>query len=252
MDQAAYPGRTTTAFVPGVSPVDAQRRPVAADPAPPARRVATSRQVIPRRTRRWPRQVGRAVTSVVTVVLAVLSALALAMAIAAHLSPTGRYEVFGHPTLTVLSGSMSPTIRTGDLVIDDRVTAAQAAHLHVGQIITFHNPVGKDAFFTHRIVAVHSTAHGVTYTTKGDANDAPDAAAVPAHDVLGVYQTKIPYGGYVLNALRQPLVLVSVIAAIVLLFVSGSLFRRARAAGPAASKHRSEQSPVRSTTRPKE
>lgn len=139
---------------------------------------------------------------------AVASALALAFVVVSHLSPTGEYTVFGRPVLSVVSGSMAPGIRVGDLIVDQPVSGYEAAHLHVGQVITFSAGSTGQRFFTHRIVAVHRSGRGqVSYTTQGDANNAPDAGEVPAAAVIGVYWWKLPAGGYALDALRRPLVL---------------------------------------------
>lgn len=86
-----------------------------------------------------------------TLVAVIIATLAVVVAVMSHFSPAGKYNVFGHPVLSVLSGSMSPTIKTGDLVYDNPVTLAEAAHLRVGQIITFRASAGKT--FTHRIHA---------------------------------------------------------------------------------------------------
>jgi signal peptidase len=78
-------------------------------------------------------------------------------------------------------------------------------------------------------VGVTTTTGGaVAYITKGDANNAPDADPRPAKDVVGVFQRAIPRGGYILNALHQPLVLGLLLAAPVLWFIAGPLFEMAR------------------------
>ena len=63
----------------------------------------------------------------------------------------------------------------------------------------------------------------VFYETKGDFNNAPDAALRPASDVIGVYEMKIPRGGYFLYNVHRPLVLGLLLAAPVLWFVAGLL-----------------------------
>jgi signal peptidase len=125
---------------------------------------------------------------------------------------------------------MAPTIRTGDLIIDDPVPAWQTAHLRVGEIISFTVASGESQrVFTHRIVAVNAGAGGVTYTTKGDANDAPDIDRVAPADVVGSYRWRIPDGGYALRALRQPLVIALLLfLTAVVPFVVGPARRRGR------------------------
>ena len=56
-------------------------------------------------------------------------------------------------------------------------------------------------------------------------------SAVPSDRVVGLYEYRIPKGGYVLNALHNPWVLGLLIASPVLWLISGALFGRARLAG---------------------
>jgi len=135
---------------------------------------------------------------------------------------------FGHPILAVLSGSMSPTIKTGDLIVDDRVSQAQASRLHSGEIVTFFEAKGSTATITHRIVKVVHEHGRVLYITKGDRNDAPDSPARPASLVVGTYSWKIPRGGYFLFNLHKPIVLGLLLAAPLLWFVAEPLRRYAR------------------------
>ena len=169
-------------------------------------------------------------TTATTVLIVIVACIAIVVAAATHFSSSkGQYTVFGHPAMVVLSGSMTPVIRTGDLVVDNPVTVTEASNLHVGQIISFRSAPGSTKIFTHRIVGVTTTTGGaVAYITKGDANNAPDADPRPAKDVVGVFQRAIPRGGYILNALHQPLVLGLLLAAPVLWFIAGPLFELAR------------------------
>jgi signal peptidase I len=174
-------------------------------------------------------QAWKAVRTGMAIVAVTIGSLAVVVAVASHLAPAGQYTVFGHPVLTVLSGSMAPTIRTGDLVYDDRLRPGQAAHLKAGQIITFRATPGGHQTFTHRIHAVVSVNGAVAYQTKGDANPSPDATPVLPSQVVGLYRGKIPYGGYFLNALHQPLALVLLLAAPCLWLLSGWFLGLARA-----------------------
>lgn len=174
------------------------------------------------------RVVARVVSSITTVLVAMAAALAIVIAIATHFSRNGQYTAFGHPVMTVLSGSMTPVIRTGDLIVDNPVMAAQARSLHAGQIISVREAPGSQVIITHRIVAVRVANGAVSYVTKGDANNAPDTPLRPASDVIGVFRFVIPHGGYVLAALHRPLVLGLLLASPVLWFLAGPLFRLAR------------------------
>lgn len=174
------------------------------------------------------RAAGRAASAVGVVLLSVAAALATVIAVATHISRDGGYTAFGHPVMTVLSGSMAPVIRTGDLIVDNPVTPAQASTLQPGQIVSVREAPGSQSIITHRIVGV-KVAHGiVSYVTKGDANNAPDATPRPASDVVGVFRFAVPRGGYVLTALHRPLVLGLLLASPLLLLLAGQLFQVAR------------------------
>ncbi|MHB8680542.1 MAG: signal peptidase I [Acidimicrobiales bacterium] len=193
-------------------------RPVAEEAAPPA---TTDRAPV--------RSVLSVLGTIATALVAALASVSVVIAVATHFSPKGEYVVFGHPVMSMISGSMAGTINTGDLVVDRSLSPAQATQLHVGQVITFRSAPGSERLFTHRIVAVtHPQSGTVTYVTKGDANNAPDTGTVSPSEVVGLYQTRIPSGGYVLNVLRSPLALLGLALIPLLLVFGGPLWRWAR------------------------
>jgi signal peptidase len=177
----------------------------------------------------------KAVQWVLAAVVIVLVVLALSLAVSLRHSANGETTLFGRPIFSVDSGSMSPTFNTGDLIIDNTVSATAVAHLHKGQIITFQATpaVGTSAglVITHRIYAVLTgqSASGtptVEYRTKGDANNAPDVGLVTPSAILGLYQgQRIPFGGYALNTLHQPITFV-VLIMIVVVYVAEELIRK--------------------------
>ncbi len=169
------------------------------------------------------------VSTIAGAVLAVVAVLAIVIAVSSHFSGDGQVGIFGHPVMSVLSGSMAPKIKTGDLVIDRELTAAQAANLHPGQIISFRSAANSRQIFTHRIAAVDAIpGGGVAYVTKGDANASRDGPVAPSTNVIGLYQSKISDGGFVLNDLHRPLVLGLILAAPLLWLLSEPLWKWAR------------------------
>jgi signal peptidase len=77
----------------------------------------------------------------------------------------------------VRSGSMSPTVPVGALVI---ATRAPAAQLGRGDVIVFRRPGRPGTMIVHRIYAVVQTPTGRVFMTKGDANGGPDDWEVAA------------------------------------------------------------------------
>lgn len=180
------------------------------------------------RTAHLPGRFARALLTMVTIGACAVAGIVVVAAIATRLPGPGRYTIFGHPVMTVLSGSMTPVIRAGDLIVDDPVTAAQARHLHAGQIASFRLAPGSQTVITHRIASVVTVRGAVLYRTRGDANNGPDGELRPSADVAGIFRFDVPRGGYVLTALHRGHVLSLLAASLALWFLAGMLWRRAR------------------------
>jgi len=121
---------------------------------------------------------------------AVVLAVFLALALAGVLAPA-----FGWRLDVVQSGSMSPSIKVGDLVI----TSPQHAEVQVGDVICFRS---GGVLVCHRVVSIDETNE--TIVTKGDANEDPDPSPVSYDDVMGTVVLNIPLLGYVISFLRSP------------------------------------------------
>lgn len=77
--------------------------------------------------------------------------------------------LFGYKAFTVLTGSMSPTIEVGSLII---VKESEAYDIHENDIITYRNET-VNSVTTHRVIEVNHD-NGVKFITKGDANNSQD------------------------------------------------------------------------------
>lgn len=113
--------------------------------------------------------------------------------IASVLPITGNFKVN-----IVLSGSMEPVINKGGIVVVKPENSYRA-----GDIITFQE--GKGESVTHRIVEVKNESGLIKYSTKGDANNAPDRRDISAKYVIGKVIFDIPYLGYVISFVQKPL-----------------------------------------------
>jgi signal peptidase len=162
------------------------------------------------------------------VLVVMVAAVVVVIALATRLSTKQQYTAFGHPIMVVLSGSMSPAIKTGDLIVDNPVSTQGQSGLHVGQVITFYDQPGSRLVITHRIVAVLHRDGQLLYRTKGDANQTADATLRRPSTVIGTYAGKVPRGGYFLANLHKPIVLGLLLLAPILWFVGEPLRRWAR------------------------
>jgi signal peptidase I len=100
--------------------------------------------------------------------------------------------------LDVLSGSMTPGIPVGSIVIDRPVDPGT---LRVGDIATYAVP-GEHRFITHRIVKIDTSKSPTMFTFKGDANRGPDTEAIPADAIRGKVWFHVPYLGTIRDALH--------------------------------------------------
>lgn len=118
----------------------------------------------------------------------------LALAIVAPLA-------FGWRSLTVMSGSMSPTIATGDAVV---VQSVSPLSLRPGDVTTFDDPEGTGRLITHRVRGVRRIDDALEVTTKGDANSATERWRVSVDGRVGRVVYRVPRVGYVLAPTASP------------------------------------------------
>lgn len=98
---------------------------------------------------------------------------------------------------TVLSGSMEPTIDTGDIVVTSTVHPTQAG---IGDIVTFKDPQGSGNLITHRVRAVTREGDRLNFVTRGDANNAVERWSVAVDGSIGKVVYRIPKLGYLMAA----------------------------------------------------
>jgi signal peptidase len=109
-----------------------------------------------------------------------------------------------YQTSTMLTGSMSPVINPGDVVVSVRTPVSE---LEVGDVITYSIPIEDRRIETHRVASIKRDDAGQTSViTKGDANPGADPwTAVLSEDYVYTQAGVVPHLGDVIRALRQPL-----------------------------------------------
>lgn len=132
------------------------------------------------------------------------------LAISARRSTDAIPTVLDRKVLTVLSGSMEPVIHTGDVIIVRPITPAD--EVKEGDIITFRTKEEASTLITHRVMGTVSVnGKPAAYVTKGDANNSEDVSTVAHDQILGLYQWRVPYFGYVATFLRKPVGVILVV-----------------------------------------
>lgn len=102
-------------------------------------------------------------------------------------------NLFHAKSLTVMSGSMEPTIGTGDVVVAQQISPTDA---RVGDIVTFRDPLLHDRLITHRVREIHVLQGKVLFVTKGDANTNTEHWVVPEDGTIGRVAFHVPRLGY--------------------------------------------------------
>jgi signal peptidase len=131
-------------------------------------------------------------------------------------------SLVGGRSLTVMSGSMEPALRVGDVVVNSRVSPAD---VRVGDIVTFTDPEGTGKLITHRVRRVRladGTAHVVT---KGDNTNSVERWDVPATGSFGRVEYRIPLLGFLVFWLHGPLARIGLIVIPALLLAGFELWR---------------------------
>jgi len=124
-----------------------------------------------------------------------------------------------YPLQAVVSESMVPTLKVGDLVLVQYVNPSVINAAPVtGDIIVFRKPYNPDEFIVHRAIA--KDVNNLSFTTKGDNNYSQDPWSVPADNIIGKVVFKIPLLGFLKIYLGTPLGMTLIVILIIfLLFV---------------------------------
>jgi signal peptidase len=140
------------------------------------------------------RVAGRVLSWLLLAAASIVAIALLAVTIGPRLLP--------YQALVVRSGSMAPTIPTGSIVF---YTKTNAADVKVGDVIVFDKPGQANEKVTHRVFKISTGSTGRYFTTKGDANGAPDDWQVPAVGTGWVASFHVPAIGYALAGLQSTL-----------------------------------------------
>ena len=105
--------------------------------------------------------------------------------------------------LIVLTDSMEPTIKSGDLIL---IREVDFDDVEEGDIISyFESETQRTTTVTHRVIEIIYDDNGnkLEFVTQGDANNIEDSDHVTRGKLIGVYKTRIPVLGSVAIFLKS-------------------------------------------------
>lgn len=135
------------------------------------------------------------VSNIMVVILIILLVVLVFFTISPKKTKGGIPGLGGLQLMVVLSGSMKPVFNEGDVII---VRPAPVSNIKKGDIITFKDPEDPNRAVTHRVTDIRRDK-GLVFKTKGDANNTADRLAVPAGNIIGRMEIRIPYLGKVME-----------------------------------------------------
>lgn len=131
--------------------------------------------------------------------------------------------LLGYKFYDVLTGSMSPTINPGSLIIVKEIDDSEVKE---GDVITFKG-TSTSNLTTHRVVEVIEKNNNIKFQTKGDANDVLDPMLVDEGLLVGKVVFNVPYMGKVMSFINQYRVVIVVLIIAYLCF--GTFYKGAKA-----------------------
>lgn len=135
-------------------------------------------------------------------------------------------QIGGYCPLIVLTGSMEPEISSGDLIICKQIDGSA---VQVGDVLAFFDPDSTGtAVLTHRVTEITEQDGALAFITKGDANNSEDRTPVPAENLVGAYQFRIPGAGNVAMFMQTTAGLVVCVGIPLILLIAYDIIRRRR------------------------
>ena len=134
-------------------------------------------------------------------------------------------SIGGVMPLIVLTDSMYPDIKSGDIILAKKTDANS---IEVGDDISFFDPAGNGtSIVTHRVIEIIEEDGQLSFRTKGINNNTEDRVTVPADKLVGKYTgIRIAFAGNIALFMQTvPGLLICVVVPIVLL-VGYDMIRR--------------------------
>lgn len=105
--------------------------------------------------------------------------------------------IFKYKPLAIMSNSMIPNFRRGDIVISKKFNKGNIENIEnikIGDIVEYTT---KKYTIIHRVIKIYKNKAGENiYITKGDNNNAPDSEIVENYQIVGVIKLIVPKLGY--------------------------------------------------------
>lgn len=153
--------------------------------------------------------IGKVISTILYIILIPIIIFNFILIIKSFIHPNETPDFFGYKSFVIVSGSMEPTIMTGDAILVKEVPEKE---IKINDIISFTQ--GKTNV-THRIVEITEENGIKKYTTKGDNNNTEDKEKITYEQIEGKYRFKMNRFGVIIETLKNKITLIILILMIV-------------------------------------
>ena len=161
---------------------------------------------------------------IICIILIPILIINITLIIKSHTNKDDVPKIGGYCPLIVLTGSMEPEIKDGDLII---VKQIDGNDVKVGDVISFFDPEStSNSVLTHRVTEIINENGSLSFRTKGDANNTEDKMAVPEDELVGIYKSRIPGAGNIAMFMQSTAGLVICVILPLILLVGYDIIRR--------------------------
>ncbi|ETI70139.1 signal peptidase I [Neobacillus vireti] len=162
-----------------------------------------------KRTFKW-------IGNIIFALLIIMSISALFSILQSKKEPGQMPSILGYKVMTVLSGSMEPLLKPGDIVVARPIDLEK---VKVNDVITFRN--NQHTLVTHRIIDLVTNDGEVFFQTKGDANNVEDEGLISSEQLEGSLFFYIPKAGYIANFLQSSMGIILLVTVPLLILTIG-------------------------------
>lgn len=164
------------------------------------------------------------VGTVLCIILIPILLINLTLIIKSYINKEAVPSIGGHLPMIVLTDSMDPYIKSGDLIIC-QTTAAE--NIKENDVISFFDPAGNGkSVVTHRVIEIVEQSDGLFFRTKGDNNNTEDKDLVPAENLVGLYKSRIAGAGNIAMFMQSTSGLIICVVLPIVLLVAYDIIRR--------------------------
>ena len=108
--------------------------------------------------------------------------------------------LFTYQALTIGSGSMSPAIEKGDVIVLKSMKNEEERKIKKGDVLVYNH---DNKIIVHRVIKKSNNGKTISFKTKGDYNNTKDSWTVKQEDIIGIVKFRIRWVGMPTVALNE-------------------------------------------------